>query len=120
MYMLKLFFMTALANLPFGLFIGGICFLFFKVLLMFKHPVIATIAKLALGLASFAVIIGFLYGSLRFGGVITFPTDNTISWNFFDASWRDDGFGYIYICVSALTGFALAVRAEWNARRSEA
>ena len=76
MYMLKLFFMAALVNFPFGMFIGGVFFLLSKGLLKFRHPAIATITKLAILLISFAAIIGILYGLLRFNGVITFPTDN--------------------------------------------
>ena len=115
--LLKLFLGTAFVYLPFGLIFGMVSFIFFRWLLKFKHPVIAVIAKLAMLLSSFALIIGVLYGSLRFGGVIIYPSDNTISWNWFDASWRDDGFGHIYPCGCVLIGMASAVLAEWSARR---
>lgn len=112
------FLVTALIlRLPWVLLIGGICFAYTKLLLRFKHPVIAAIAKLALGLASLAAIAGLCYGILRWNGVIMFPTDNGISWNWFDCSWRDDGFEYIHLCGCALIGIALAVWAERNARR---
>ena len=121
MHLLYEFLVTAfIIRLPQALLIGGLCFLFAKVLLMFKHPVIAAIVKLALGLASFAAIAGLLYGVLRYGGVITFATDNTMSWNWFDASWRDDGFPFIYYCSFALIGIVLAILGEWTARRAEA
>ena len=114
------FLFQAVMNLPAGLFLGGVCLLFSKGLLMFKHPVIAAIVKLALGLASFAAIAGLLYGLLRYGGAITFATDNTMSWNWFDASWRDDGFPFIYYCSFALIGIVLAILSEWKAHRAEA
>ena len=119
MYIREFLFQTVM-NLPAGLFLGGVCLLFSKGLLMFKHPVIAAIVKLALGLASFAAIAGLLYGLLRYGGAITFATDNTMSWNWFDASWRDDGFEFIHPCSCALIGIALAVLIERRTRRAEA
>ena len=115
------FLVTALIlRLPWVLLIGGVCFAYTKGLLMFKHPVIAVIAKLALGLASLAAIAGLSYGILRFAGVITFPGDNGYSYNWFDTTWRDDGFEYIHLCGCALIGIALAVLAEWKAHRAEA
>lgn len=118
--MLKLFFMTALMQLPFGLFIGGASFLLSKGLLKFRHPAIAAITKLVILLASFAATIGLVYGLLRFNGVITFPTDNFVSWNWFDASYRDEGFALMYFCCSALIGISSAILVKWNARMSEA
>ena len=119
------FLVTALImRLPQVLLIGGLCFLFTKGLLMFGHhvgrPAIKTITKLVMLLISLPLIIGLLYGVLRFSGVIMFPTDNTISWNWFDASWRDDGFEFIHPCGCALIGMALAVLTERKARRAEA
>lgn len=117
MYMLKLFLFTVLLRLPVVLLIGGGMFFSFKLLLKCRHHAITILAML---LISFAAITGLLYGSLRFGGVITFPSDNTMSWNWFDASWRDDGFDFIYLCGSALIGIVSAILLEWKTRRSRA
>ena len=124
MDLLILFLMTSfIIRLPQSLLIGGVSFVFFTgllKLLKFRHPAIKTITKLVMPLISFPLIIGILYGSLRFGGVITFPSDHTMSWNWFDASWRDDGFEFIHPCGCALIGIASAILAEQNARGAEA
>lgn len=117
MHMLKVFFVTALMQLPFGLILGGISFLVFKGLLKYRHY---AITKLAMLLISCAAITGILYGSLRFSGVITFPTDNFVSWNWFDASYRDEGFDLIYPCCSMLIGIVSAILVERKAHSSEA
>ena len=118
MDMLKLFLVTAfIVYLPFSLIFGMVSFIFFKWLLKYRrHAMI----KLAMLLISVALISGILYGSLRFAGVIIFPSDNTISWTWFDTSWRDDGFGHIYPCGCVLIGLASAILVERNARRAEA
>ena len=109
-----------IVRLPLTLLIGWVCFCYAKLLLVFKHPAMAVIAKLAVGLASFAALVSLTSGILRWSGVIMFPTDNGISWNWFGASWRDDGFEYIHPCSCVLIGIALAVLVERKARRSEA
>jgi hypothetical protein len=38
-----------------------------------------------------------------------FARDNTGSYNWFDASWRDNGFNYIYRCGIAFIGIIAAV-----------
>lgn len=118
--MLKLFLETALIrDLPGVLIIVTIFFLFFKGLLKYRDH---TIIKAAMLVISAAAVIGILYGSLRFAGVIAFPSDNTMSWNWFDASWRDDGYRFIYPCGCVLIGFASAIlseRMEQNERRPE-
>lgn len=114
-----------IVRLPQALLIGGVSFVFAKELLffkhlMFKHPAVVAITKLALVLVSLAAIAGLTYGILRWNGVIMFPTDNGMSWNWFDGSWRDDGFEFIHPCSCALIGFALAVLTERNARKVKA
>ena len=119
--LLHLFLITFfIVRLPLTLLIGWVCFCYAKLLLMFKHPAIAVIAKLVLGLTSLAAIAGLTYGLLRWSGVIMFPTDNGISWNWFDGSWRDDGFNFIHPCSCVLIGIALAVLTKRNAHRAEA
>ena len=61
-------------------------------------------------LAALAVLgAGLLYGLLRFGGAIRLPGDNTYSFNFFDATWRDDGMNCILLCVGPFAGLAASL-----------
>ena len=55
---------------------------------------------------------GIIYGVLRFSGTVMFAADNYISYNWFDTSWRDDGFKYIYGCGTVFMGFVTAFLLE--------
>lgn len=58
-----------------------------------------------------------VYGILRLTGVILLPGDNTYSFNWYDASWRDEGVAVFTIYGSFLTGL---VPALLQARRAAA
>lgn len=122
MDMLKLFLAIALIrDLPWTLLIGVVFFLFFTLLLKYRQPVIT---KLAMLVISIAVVIGLLYGLLRFSGVITYASDmnknNTAYCLWFDAFCQEDGYRFIHPFGCALIGIAAAVLPEWNARRLKA
>ena len=57
----------------------------------------------------FLLAAGMVYGVLRFNGAIRFPNDNTVSFNWFDASWRDVGFKCVYGCGTFAAGLAAAL-----------
>ena len=105
--MFKLFIVTLLIHLPLLLILGGISFGIARWSLQrydFGKPL-----KLAFLLLLFALTAGILYGILRYCGMITFANDNFGSWNWFDSSYRDDGFKYIESCGSAFTGIVAAI-----------
>ena len=105
--MWKLFIVTLLIRLPLLLIAGGISFGITRWSLQrydFGKPL-----KLAFLLLLFALTAGMLYGILRYCGMITFANDNFGSWNWFDSSYRDDGFRYMERCCSVFTGIAAAV-----------
>lgn len=76
---------------------------------------------LTLGLTALGV--GLAYGLLRLSGAVLLPGDNTYSFNFFDASWRDDGIALILMYGGPFAGIAAALwagqRAEGNRREED-
>ena len=105
--MCKLFIVTLLIRLPLLLIAGGISFGITRWSLQrydFGKPL-----KLVFLLLLFALTAGMLYGILRYCGMITFANDNFGSWNWFDSSYRDDGFRHIARCGSVFAGIAAAV-----------
>ena len=63
---------------------------------------------------------GVVYGVLRFTGIILFAADNYMSYHFFDASFRDDGFPYIFFGGALFLGTAAAFAAGRNEVRAAA
>ena len=117
---LKLFLGPALLDyLPWGALNALLCFLSFKWLLKYRRHAIAILAML---LVFAAAVAGLVYGSLRFGGVITFADDPTYSFSYsninswFDAFYQDAGFRFAYPCGTALIGFIAAAALEWKVR----
>ena len=116
---MKLFFQIALFYLPFGGLNAVLCFLFFQWLLKNRRH---SAAKLTMLLGFAAAAAGLVYGSLRFGGVITFADDPTYLFSYsnisfwFDAFYQDDGFRFAYPCGTALIGFIAVAALEWKAR----
>ena len=53
--------------------------------------------------------VGTAYGLLRLTGAVILPGDNTYSFNFFDASWRDDGVRLLLIWGAPFAGTAFAL-----------
>ena len=56
-----------------------------------------------------AAAAGTVYGLLRLSGLLLLPGDNTISFNEFDASWRDDGACFLQTSTGPLIGGAAAL-----------
>ena len=110
--MLKLVIDTALLYSPLALLWGALGFFAVRWSLRRKNKVVRRIVKAGLLLCLAALTAGVLYGILRFSGTIMFADDNTISYNWFDASWRDDGFEYVYKCGIAFVVIAAAVLSE--------
>lgn len=107
--MLKLVVCTALMYLPIALPCGILCYIVARWSLQRKNKIVKLVVR-AVGLfCLMALGTGIIYGVLRFSGTIMFVSDNTISYNWFDASWRDDGFNYIYKCGTAFIGIIAAV-----------
>ena len=76
-------------------------------------------AQVVLTLALAALGIGLVYGLLRLSGAVLLPGDNTSSYNFFDASWRDDGIDRILLCGGPFVGIAAALWAGQRAERQQ-
>lgn len=93
--MLKGIIITALIYLPIALPYGMLCFFAARWSLRRKNRLIRFITRTGSLLCLTILTAGIIYGILRFSGTIMFADDNTISYNWFDASWRDDGFGYV-------------------------
>ena len=53
--------------------------------------------------------LGTLYGLLRLTGVLVFPGDHTWSVDFFNASWRDEGVGFLMIFGAPFSGVLAAL-----------
>ena len=60
--------------------------------------------RLVLAAVMAAAAAGAGYGLLRLSGLLIFPRDNTYSVNFFDASWRDEGIGFLQLFGGPLGG----------------
>lgn len=60
--------------------------------------------------------VGTGYGLLRLTGVIILPTDHAWSVDYFDASWRDEGVGFLMIFGAPLSGIAAALILERKKR----
>lgn len=104
---LILLILTLWIHLPLLLILAGISFGIARWILEwcgFSKPF-----KLAFLLLLLALTAGMLYGILRYCGIILFANDNYGSWNWFDSSYRDDGFRYMERCGSVFTGIAAAV-----------
>lgn len=108
MYMLKLLMGAALFNLPMSIPLCLICFSVTRWGLQKSNSKLKTLTRFVLLLCMSVLTIGIVYGVLRFSGVILYSDDNTISYNWFDASWRDNGFDYFYWCGVALLGILMA------------
>ncbi|MDY3281597.1 hypothetical protein [Dysosmobacter sp.] len=105
--MMKLLILTVWIHLPLLLILAGISFGIAQWILErygFGKPF-----KVAFLLLSLVLTAGMLYGILRYCGIILFPNDNSGSWNWFDSSYRDDGFRHIARCGSVFAGIAAAV-----------
>ena len=103
--MLKDVFLTSLIGLPIALPLGMATFGVIRCCLKRYERTVRFVCVLVL----LALVVGMAYGFLRFSGMILFPNDNTISFNWFSASWRDDGFRYLYGCSTFAVGIAAAL-----------
>ena len=107
--MLELVVCTALMYLPIALPCGILCFVAARWSLQQKNKAVRLVVRPVGLFCLIALGMGIIYGVLRFSGTIMFVSDNTSSYNWFDASWRDDGFNYIYRCGTAFIGIIAAV-----------
>ena len=117
--MLKLVVCTALMYLPIALPCGIFCFVVAHWSLQQKNKVVRLVVKTVGLFCLIALGTGIIYGILRFSGTIMFSSDNTISYNWFDASWRDEGFDYIYKCGTAFIGIITAVLSVKRTAKSD-
>ena len=106
--MFKLFIQTALINLPIAIPCCMLCFLVARWSLRQENRIVRVVIRVGFLLCLAILTAGMIYGALRFSGTIMFATDNGISYNWFDTSWRDDGFNYIYGCGTVFVGFVTA------------
>ena len=108
--MTKLFFITILLYFPILLILCGVTCGVARWCLSKQntYKLLRTIVLLC-GLLS---VVGIIYGILRFSGVIIFSSDNYISYNWFDSSYRDDGYQYISNFSSVLAGIVIAYLLE--------
>lgn len=104
--MVKAFLITLLLHLPFMLIIGVISD--FLVRWSLRRLSSRNFIKIVWLLSLLVFTSGMFYGVLRFGGFVVFPEDNFNSYNWFDSSYRDDGFRYICYCGSVLAGIVKA------------
>jgi hypothetical protein len=104
--MVNAFFVTLLMHLPFVLIFGGLSY--FIVHWCLRRQTFCNIIRIALLLSLLLLVVGLIYGVLRFNGLIIFPEDNYNSYNWFDSSYRDNGFKYIYCCGSVIVGIVVA------------
>ncbi|MCQ4864800.1 hypothetical protein [Pseudoflavonifractor phocaeensis] len=63
---------------------------------------------------------GMVYGVLRLTGIILFAGDNYMSYHFFGAGFRDDGFPYIFFGGVLFLGTAAAFAAGQHDARAAA
>jgi len=119
--MFKLLIGAALFNLPLSI---PLCLISFSVTrwgLRKANSKLQTLTRFVLLLCMSILTIGIVYGVLRFTGLILYVDDNTVSYNWFDASWRDDGFEYFYWCGMALLGILAAhfarLKGKWYGRK---
>lgn len=110
--MLKLFIGTALLYLPIAIPCCILCFGVVRRSLQQKDRIVRIVARAGFLLCLAVLTAGMIYGALRFSGAIMFATDNQISHNWFSASWRDDGFKYLYGCGTVFAGFVTAFLLE--------
>ena len=110
--MFKLFICTALLYLPAALPCWMLCFFVVRRCLHQENRIVRAVVRAVFLLCLAILTVGMIYGALRFSGTIMFASDNCISYNWFDASWRDDGFKYIYGCGTAFAGFLAAFLLE--------
>jgi hypothetical protein len=96
--MFKLFIGTALLYLPLAVPCGMLCFIVTRWSLRRKNRIMRRILNTGILFSFMISAAGIVYGILRFSGILIFAKDNTVSYNWFDASYRDEGFKYIYSC----------------------
>lgn len=110
--MFKLFICTALIYLPIAIPCGMLCFFVVRRSLQQENRIVRIVVRAGFLLCLAMLTAGIIYGVLRFSGTVMFAADNYISYNWFDTSWRDDGFKYIYGCGTVFMGFVTAFLLE--------
>lgn len=66
-----------------------------------------------LGMLPFPILIlGFLYGGLRFSGQLLYPTDGWDQWGFWNYTYQNCGMCLLFLCVCLLIGIILAIYKE--------
>ena len=104
--MVKLVICTALVYLPIALPCGMLCFCVARWSLRRRRGDAHAWLKICVFAVLAILAAGMCYGALRFGGILRFAEDHEISYHWFGASWRDDGFRYLYGCGTGLAGLA--------------
>lgn len=107
--MLKLILFTAFMRLPYALLIGLSCFAIAQRTLRCEGNVLHVIVRATIFLCILLSAAGIIYGVLRFSGVLLYASDNSSSCNWFDESFQDEGFQYIYLCATVLVGIGTAL-----------
>ena len=108
--MLAMITISAISRFPIMMLCGIIPFLLIRGCLRCKYHTVQTIMMILSAVALLLSVAGMVYGVLRFSGSLLFSYDNTNSYNWFDATWRDDGFRWFCICIPAFAGIIAALR----------
>ena len=110
--MLELCMIKVLLGLPIAIPCGLACFAAAQWSFRRKGTTARRAVRAGLCVCLAVLTAGIVYGILRFSGAVIFPGDNCLSLNWFNASWRDEGFRYLYCCAVALCGIGAAWRLE--------
>lgn len=110
--MLEQCMVKVLLGLPIAIPCGLACFAAAQWSFRLKSPAAQRVVRGGLWVCLAALAAGIVYGLLRFSGAVIFPEDNCFSCNWFNTSWRDEGFRYLYCCAVVLCGIGVAWRRE--------
>ena len=64
------------------------------------------------GIVLLGLSAGLIYGLLRAAGMLLYPDDNYMSWNFFDSSFRTEGVQLAVPCALELAVVLVAARSS--------
>ena len=95
-----------LLGLPFYAIFGMVTFAFVRRCVKWKA------GRIFCGIVLLGLSAGLIYGLLRAAGVILYPDDNYMSWNFFDSSFRTEGIKLAVPCGLELAAVLIAGRSS--------
>ena len=117
--MLKDLIVTVLLLLPLTLPCGLFFFVVARWSLQREGLIVQKMVRAGILCCSIMLIVGIVYGVLRFSGILVFATDTAVSYHWFFASYRDEGFKYMYGCGIPLWIIVAAVLSQRPRRPSK-